>query len=385
MNKSYCHIPYMHIYSTPYGAYNLCSKANDNLSELTKFHTHKDLPFDVFFSEEMEQIRIDMESGKRVDACEWCYKMEDSSGGSERHRWNEMLDYDGYGYAQIMPHSVSIKLRMFGSYCNLECVMCPPTDSSSRRNALKLDDFSSFNLGPNNDKEILSNKQFDKIIDNIVQHSHYIKTLELMGGETLQLPRVFKLLERIPESTAKNITLWFSSNLTLLEYNGKCVNEYFKKFKNVECKFSVDHYQDEKLKWIRYPIDPDQLKRNLEKATKFNWDIYLATTATILNLEDLDDTIDYWVNNFGIIRSQYHGVAIQDIHSVKNHPNKKLYYSKYDEGGILSGEINKEYNPLYFNKAIDYWDLIDKGRGTNWRKIWPHFNKIELIGMKDVS
>lgn len=385
MSKSYCQIAYNHIYATPFGTYSLCSKAHPKLSTLQKYKTYNSLPFDVFFSEEMEQVRIDMEEGKLIPECEWCNEIEQANNGagSERQRWNNRIDGNFQRKGHITPHSVDLKVRMYGSYCNIECFMCAPSESSSRYNVIKDNniDHLYFELGNFEKQEtIITQEHFERIVKNVVDNAHYINNIELMGGETLQLPRVFRFLESIPDHLAENIGIFVSTNLTKIEYKGKSVNEWFKRFRSVHCKFSIDHYEDEKLKWIRYPINPDDLRRNLDiiKRDFDNWDIYVAPTAVILNLEDLDDTVEYWMKGWDLNITEYMGIACQFTHSVRNHPRKHLYKSKYDQAQILQGEINKPFQPEYYNRAIEYWDLLDSTRGTNWRKLWDFDPLINL-------
>lgn len=393
ISKSYCHIAYNHIYASPFGTYALCSKSHTPVSTLLKYKTYEHLPFDVFFSPEMEQIRIDMNQGKIIPECEWCDKIEEANGGqgSERQRWNKEVEnpLNGLKYGHITPHSVNFKVRFYGTYCNIECFMCPPSESASRYEFIKRNniDREYFKLGNNQkQEEIVTNEHFEKVLQNIVDNAQYINWIEFMGGETLQLPRVFKFMEQIPDNLAENIGVFISTNMTKLTYKGKDVNEWFKRFKSVHCKFSIDHYQDEKLKWIRYPINPDDVRRNLDhiKNNYDNWDVYVAPTATILNLEDLDDTVEYWMNGWDLKVNEYMGIACQETHSVRNHPRKHLFNnSKYDQAGLLNGEINKSFDPKYYNRAIEYWDLLDSIRGTNWRKLWD-FEPIELIQMEQL-
>lgn len=387
--KSYCHIAYNHVYASPFGTYALCSKSHTPASTLTKYKTFEHLPFDVFFSEEMEQIRIDMAEGKIIPECEWCDKIEKANGGqgSERQRWNkDALRDQTLQIGQITPNSVNVKVRLFGSYCNIECYMCPPSESSSRYNLIRDNniDHEYYQIGRFDKQEkVVTPDHFEKILKNITEHAGYINCIEFMGGETLQLPRIFKFMDAIPDSMAEKIGIFIATNMTKTHYKGKCVNEWFKRFRYVHCKFSIDHYQDDKLKWIRYPINPDDVRRNLDRVKDFGWDIYVAPTATILNLADLDDTVDYWTKGWDLKVTEYMGIANQQAHSVRNHPQKHLYKSKYDQAGILQGEINKSFSASSYNKAIEYWDKLDSLRGTNWRELWD-FEPIDLIDLKQI-
>ena len=58
-NKSYCPLAFHEIYVDNAGRYRLCCHARP-MKEMEKFEENKNLPFEYFFSDEMEDIREKM-------------------------------------------------------------------------------------------------------------------------------------------------------------------------------------------------------------------------------------------------------------------------------------------------------------------------------------
>ena len=75
--------------------------------------------------------------------------------------------------------------------------------------------------------------------------------MNITGGEPLQLPAHWKLLDRIPDDHAKHITLSYDTNLTELRYKDKSIFDYVDKFQDIKLGVSADHIK-EKEAWIRY-------------------------------------------------------------------------------------------------------------------------------------
>jgi hypothetical protein len=133
MNKSYCPLVFDEIFSHNTGSYNVCCWAKRESNNLTKYKTKDTSPFQFFLSKEMNDIREKMLNGKKISICQNCYDEEKNIGYSVRT--NKIKQY------KTLPKTVekvNLKLRIFGNYCNLSCVMCHPYNSSTRKKELNL-------------------------------------------------------------------------------------------------------------------------------------------------------------------------------------------------------------------------------------------------------
>ena len=84
-NDTYCPVAFNQVYADNGGKYRLCCHASPNHT-LDHMRVDNTLPFDYLMSDEMEDIRLQMLSGEKIQGCEKCYKLEDDGYKSWRQR-----------------------------------------------------------------------------------------------------------------------------------------------------------------------------------------------------------------------------------------------------------------------------------------------------------
>ena len=333
----------------------MCCHAGDN-PDLKKYNSLNTAPFDFFLSDEMEEIRNKMLSGEKIKGCETCYLIEDRGYQSWR-QWK----YNNIYKFSTEPDKVSLKLRVFGSYCNLGCYMCHPYNSSTRRK-----DIASKDLGKyfNDEDEVapIKLKRYDEIISSVLENIDIIEKLQITGGESLQLPRLYEFLDKIPDKNAKNIVLGIDTNLTMLEFKNHNIWQIIDRFKRIELGVSSDHF-GEKLKWIRYPINVDQFEKNLEIAKDYVHNINV--TVSILNIRDLFEIVEYY-KPFNV--TLFNVVSGPRILSIKNLPQglKDIYKLKYKDNEGITQELNRPRVQRELEQGIDYCRKLGKGRNIDF-------------------
>ena len=365
MNNSYCPTAFREIYANNAGQYKLCCHANvrDNLK---KYNTSNTLPFEFFTSEEMEKIRTDMFEGKPIEGCETCYNLEKITGKS--YRIDKYIKK--YGYETNLK-DIGLILRINGSYCNLGCYMCHPYNSSTRRNELKE------LYGTNNEWNTIkfqptTKVSWDSIVNNLLENIHLISYMNMTGGEPLQLPKMWELLDKIPEKYAKNITLTYDSNLTKLKYKKYTIDFLIEKFKQVRIGVSCDHYED-KLAWIRYPINVKEFEDNLVKAKYIISN--LNCTVSLLNIDEIFEIRDYYKNKFDLNVTFTNVVSWPKPLSIRNlsKDKKEKYIEKYSEFSYIVGELKiQPYKGNMLQEAEKYFDDLSAHRNFNWRDLWSN-------------
>jgi organic radical activating enzyme len=333
-------------------------------------------------SDEMEQIRQDMMEGKRVQGCEYCYKLEDAGKPSPRTaKYNEKFRHKAH------VEKIDLKLRIGGSHCNLGCYMCIPYNSSFRRQELKQSGIDSlwknakgsslnedelvpgigysFDDSPKN----VSMRRFDEIVDNIIENIDRVNSIKFIGGEPVIIPRMWEIMDRIPDEAAKNIHVTFQTNLTKLNYGNYSVFDIPNKFKSLLMSVSADHY-GEKLKWIRYPIDVEEFERNLKDAKNLLTGI--ACSVSLLNVNDLFEIRDYYRDNFGI-ETYFHNIVVNPpMLSAKNAKNKDELLEKYTgkDFEMLRGELTKDFDEKELEQGLNYCLSLSKYRKIDFWKVF---------------
>ena len=165
------------------------------------------------------------------------------------------------------------------------------------------------------------------------------------------------MCDQVSDEYAKEMKLFITTNLTELDYKGNSVHKLAEKFKHLLLEVSCDHY-GEKLKWIRYPIDVDKFEENLYRMKPYI--DCIMCTVSILNIFDLKEIEEYYMNNFRITVNWYALYNPSSL-SIKNIPNKEdIPYIPTDE---IRGELMKEEVPSELEKGYEYIRSLEDHRG----------------------
>ena len=393
-SASYCAAPFVHIYSDSSGEYKLCCQAIGSRHAVKDFNSNTHTPFDYFLSDEMENIRDKMVAGELIEGCEKCYRYDSLGQESQRKRFNDRAK-DELGFYPVDVQEVELKLRIFGNHCNLSCYMCIPYNSSTRTKELKeIDIYDSFGAGKIFDAAIELN-QWRKTQNDIIKNIDKVKKIRITGGEPFLLPRHYKFLDSIPDEYARNLHIIYDTNFTTLTYKDKSIFDILERFERITFSISCDHYED-KLAWIRYPIDVYQFEKNLEtvlnhpksvsegeRITNGTYKINdLKVSVSILNAEDLYDIKRYYHNKFGLGVNFANIVVGPEMLSIKNHPRKVELIEQYKDDPAMYNVISHlyhEYDKNQWNRGIHYLETLDKHRKTNYKKLWPNIQRIDNI------
>jgi organic radical activating enzyme len=399
-NKSFCIYAFKEIYSDSHGRYGLCCHARPWCDTSTRWknfekwqgkkyglediRTQNTTPFKYFLSPEMEKIRNKMLAGERIDNCKTCHDMEDKGFRSYRK-----TKYPETSSSDISLRNIALKLRITGSYCNLGCYMCFPYNSYTRRKELDAvyGSFKKSNEDFKRDYKGVNYSQWNECLDDIIKNTHLVKHMGLSGGEPLLLPNHWKLIDAIPKDDAKLIALYYDTNLTHLTYKKYSIFDVSKKFKSVSLGVSCDHF-GKKLDWIRYPIDRKKFEANLKEAKDLI--LQLNCSVSLLNIFDLEEIYDYYLNNFGI-QTTFHNIVRGPLFlSIRNLSKdiKDSLKEKYKHSRIITGNPKEERNfglnplmhelslnsiPGYLERSKKYCDDLSKHRNFNWRDLWNEY------------
>ena len=370
LNKSYCPLPFTEIYVSNAGEYKLCCHAWKTAGTFAM--PEEVLPFDYFFSKEMEDIRDKLMQGEMLKDCNKCYEME--SVGTDSYRLKAIRKHGLISDVR----DVSLKLRINGSSCNLACYMCHPYNSSTRRKELREiwgDDFDIM-FSDHNKIKFSSNPKsmkrdiWNDTIANINNHIHLVKEIHMTGGEPLQLPRHWEWIDSIPEEHKKHIELSYDSNITQLSYKNHHVLDLKNQFKKVHFGVSCDHF-GEKLEYIRYPIDHKEFEENLKVIIE-NFSHSINVTVGLLNIDELDEIEEYYLK-LGAKVDPIHIVSTPRALSIRNLPEhlKEKYRKKYPQHQFVITELNKpKHTENWYEHMSEYMDKLYAHRGLDWRRVF---------------
>ena len=365
---TYCKRAFDHIFSDANGHYKLCCVASIN-PDLRKYTTNNTKPFEFFMSDEMEAIRNDMIEGKEIKGCEGCYANEKAGFESHRAMWQDDK------VTEVLPHSLEVKLRIFGSACNLSCYMCHPGNSTTRNKELRQIDSDIFTTH-SADYFKMDNEVIEANVEDVLDHIDLVGSILIIGGEPFLMTKHWEFLDKIPKERRKNIKLLYQTNLTKTKHRRWNVRDYLAEFKDSELQVSCDHF-GERLKWIRYPIDVPEFEANLvEFKQHISW---LNLTVSILNVHDLCSIVEYYDRNFGLRVEPSAVVTLPKALSIKNLPDdmKETAYAEIERlkrntwvHEFVEAELNKPRDEQQYEKFRDYIKKLDAKRGTNANEVF---------------
>jgi sulfatase maturation enzyme AslB (radical SAM superfamily) len=247
-------------------------------------------------SQTLQQLRHNLMTGIKDTSCETCWNME--AQGHVSMRQSVTPDRRISAADRCQPRIKQVKL-MTGNTCNLACMMCFRTVSST------YDKIWSAAPDWPTPAAKAATLQYDHAMEQyILQHLDQIEYIEVLGGEPLFSRRFMDLLAiLVQEGAHEHITLFVITNGTLMT-NGMI--NLLKQFKRTVLAVSVDgvglvnEYQ-------RWPSRWSEVDYNLSVINS-EFDMSILPTVTALNLIHLPRLVDYCdernyiINNFSIVR-----------------------------------------------------------------------------------
>ena len=313
MSKVFCDKPFNHNYIHPNGKMRLCCTTIQDLptdNNYNLFDANKHSIDDYWNSNRMKEIRRKMIAGEKIRDCERCYRQEEQGAESLRSTegMNEfIIDTLPDGTYQKSATSMQIQL---GNICNLKCKMC--SQMYSHMHGMETRDIGEQDpewlhwvkeqgANVNNWTNELGIKQewyrskeiklkmFDHISRNITQ-------LVVIGGEPTLIPEFYELFEYCDQQGtlgSKNVVI--VTNLT--NTNPRLTN-WLPKLQSWTIWASVDGV-GERTEYIRYPSRWDKILESLEFYRSImgnNGNITLSPAIQLLNIDQLDDIIKWWLD-----------------------------------------------------------------------------------------
>lgn len=431
-SKTFCPLPWIHLATRPNGDVRVCCTANasgagevdDKRAGLIKYNDMEmnlgnNTIEEVWNSESMKSIRLDMLNDRIPYSCKKCF-VEESNGIVSKRQWetevwSQRIDIISVVKKTSADGSLPVNIPYFdlrlGNMCQLKCVMCSPHDSSSWIKDWK-QQYPKYTI-VNLKQDQGWNKDYDytwyqkgSFLDTMKTQAVNIKELYFAGGEPLLIPEHYKILEYMVETgSSENCVLRYNSNGVELPSK---LFDLWKCFKSIKFNFSIDAIED-KNDYIRYPSKWNRIVQNLHilDDTPENVTVNIAAAIQLLNICYLDELADWKINKkFKKINLAPHGGGVIGTHLV--------YFPSYLNIRVLPNEIkniaknriekfiqrqsnNEEFNLHPFGKqrwegiinymmaedwssklpsTIEYLEVTDRTRKTDFRSV---FTDLELL------
>ena len=409
MSKVFCDKPFDHNYIHTNGKMRLCCTTVQDIptdNNYNLFDANKNTIDDYWNSNRMKEIRRKMIAGEKIRDCERCYRQEEQ--GAESLRSTEGMDefiIDTLPDGTYQKSATTMQIQL-GNICNLKCKMCSQMYSHMHGMETKeigeqdpewLHWVKEQGANVNNWTNELGIKQewyrsketklkmFGHISRNITQ-------LVVIGGEPTLIPEFYELFEYCDQQgTLKDKNVTIVTNLT--NTNTK-LTKWLPKLKKWQIWASVDGV-GERTEYIRYPSKWNTILNSLEfyrNILNENGNITLSPAVQLLNIDQLDDIVKWWLDWCGGELNERYGftwlatVWYPLICNPSMAPREwrlkvadKLSEYKFDQNyeNIINELKRDQHTPEKYQELqtafIKYNDRQDQFRGVKktWRELLP--------------
>ena len=295
-NDVMCILPWIHMHPWPNGKTMLCcdSPWENNIGDLRENSLQE-----VWNSERMKQVRLNMLNGKKCKECVRCYEKENYGHDSLRTRsnkdwlekhWDKVTNTNADGSLDDL-HIAYLDFR-FSNVCNLRCRYCGPELSSNwYKDAVD----SSFNVSPT-ERIIQIRKDVDNFMEEFDPMLEHIEQIYWAGGEPILMDEHWGIMNRLVEMGKTDIRIFYNTNFTTLEYKGQSVLDLWKNFDNISVGASLDaegirgEYQRKGTVWTDVVNNIEQLRNKSPEV-----DFYISATVSAYNAWHITDFHRSWV------------------------------------------------------------------------------------------
>ena len=308
-----------------------------------------------------------------VENCKGCVALENAGDGYKtygflRNMYNEQFLSQQVDYTDVDQFTLSAVDLHWSSICDLKCVTCWATQSSSLAIEQGLP------------TQHVKTQVALKLIDTIIEKQSTLKEVYLSGGEPTLIKYNLNLLSRLEKR--QDLLIRVNSNL-MWNKDNSIVKEILK-FPNVMFTCSADNLGS-KFEYIRRGASWQKFIENLVFLSNMpNVEIRLNSVFFVLSALDLIETIDYFYNNHKVKNFTINQCSMGHTYlrsrnlpdGIKDLVRKNLQTAistKYASDLNLVGSFNnclEELNQDCTESYVEYFDHIDSLAGTSFKSLF---------------
>ena len=273
-----------------------------------------------FNSEPMRQQRLQFSESTRNPACYKCWKQEEHSNTSRRHKSNQKSvifqkenfadsyeqspGYNKFEYSFAnngaydgLPIDLHIDL---GNHCNLACKMCWGRASSKIA-------AQEIKWGERENEKTLVNwtqdqTVWDRFVNQLLEIPN-LKNIHFMGGETMLSPRFKDLVNQFSSANRYEVCFSFVTNGTIWDED---LVSKLSQFERVGIEISMETLGKQN-EYIRQGTNNTEVIANIERFSKYangnNITITMRPALGLLSLGYYHSLIEYCLQNQLLIKS----------------------------------------------------------------------------------
>ncbi len=304
-NKSFCILPWIHLYIGPSGDAHPCCVRQPNSTPLGSLR-QQELK-EIWNSAATKKFRKDLREGRqRPEICQTCYAREKNEGTSHRLEFNRKF------YHHIKPRLQQTRedgellndtwvywdFRL-SNKCNFKCRTCGP----------------KFSTAWQQENKVFFQEESEKFkpywkqgFEYLIQNAQNIEEIYFAGGEPLIIDEHYQLLQWLIAQKKTHVVLSYNTNMSVLKYKEWDIIELWSQFDHVYVSPSLDHF-GKKAEYIRKGTRFETLLENLLLLQeKKNIQLRPTMTLSNLNIADFPEIHEFYLQK-GLIKDPNHFAA----------------------------------------------------------------------------
>ena len=377
MTQIYCTAPFNGLTVREDGHVRTCCAGEISIGNL-----NRDSIEDLINSPTLQEIQRSLINNKAHENCLGCVELETTSGvASIRQHYLKFYPRHGPDHFELK----SFDLRWNNS-CNLACMYCSPTFSSTWADRLNIS-----NASP------VKNYQ-DDLLKFVLQHVDEIDEITLVGGEPMLMKQNYALIDQLPDHSRISIITNLSYDLERLP----CMPNLLRRPRNNTIWNISCENINQQFEYVRSGASWQQIETNL-KFLVDNWadNVVIILVYSSFSAFDLVETMRYF-GQLGVKKFQfqtYFGLPAIDVFSMpvamqlmakqqldqveKNHfehihPEDRDFYP-LSNLELLQAKLSECQSAGTVTKAQFYEQIAwyDQWSTTKFKDLWPHV--IDLV------
>jgi radical SAM protein with 4Fe4S-binding SPASM domain len=401
-SKTFCMLPWIHMYANPDGRAYACCIANPDIpvGDLRQ-NTMKE----VWNSENYKTLRNNMLTEAPSQPCSKCYELEDNGFFSMRnsfsrdfgHHINLVDDTNTDGSLDDF-HLRYYDIR-FSNLCNFRCRTCGPIFSSNWYNDhVKMYGKKPDVLGREMERVEYAGRHKYDMWEQMEEHIPYIDQIYFAGGEPLIMEEHYMILKELVKREMFHVRLIYNTNFSEMRFKDTYVMDLWQLFDTVAIGASLDgsYARGEYIrKGQEWQQTMDNRRRMLEVCPKV--DFYVSSTVSIYNVMHIPDFHREWVE-LGLLKPQDWNINLcqspdwdradilpqaykdQAIEKITEHlewlePKDKLTRATSGYKGIISF-LSQQDNSHHLAGFFKRNDEMDAVRDEKFEDVFPEYKDL---------
>jgi radical SAM protein with 4Fe4S-binding SPASM domain len=346
----------------------------------TKTNTINFTEFNEYQNTIQQSMHQDAEVGIQHTGCSKCWSEESAGWHSLRQVFNKWYLPDASSKIDADNPIYDIELRL-GNFCNLKCIMCWPSASSSvaLERSQNFTKFQSIGIGSQNVRYdyYWETPEFWEFSEKLFKDA---RRVNITGGEPFIIPEVLKIINYL---LPKKDTVILSFNTNLTKVSDKLI-DHLRPFKRLSIVVSLEGV-GEMNDYLRFPSNWNEILENFIKIKTQLPHAQIAVNHTFQHssIYALPGLIEFCETQQ--IELKLTSVQGNDRLTINSVPQKdidkfKIWLTNSEYPAIMKQQIfnfidNCTYDPVLHKKYVEYMDVLDEIRGTNYYKVFDQETK----------